>query len=145
MSATHILLVEDADDIARAYMAWLWSAGTYVLASATTLAEARTQLQQWDAQGIHCALILLDLNLPDSMGLAGIVNLRQFVREISDGDHPVPIIVLTGVVEEVLRQEVLSWGIKDYRVKALCSMSMLRDIVLEVLEKHGDTDPPPDA
>jgi PAS domain S-box-containing protein len=54
--------------------------------------------------------ILLDLSLPDSQGLST-------VREISRADPTVPIVVLSGLLDESLALEALKRGAQDYLVK----------------------------
>jgi len=54
--------------------------------------------------------ILLDLSLPDSQGLST-------VREISRADPAVPIVVLSGLLDESLALEALKCGAQDYLVK----------------------------
>ena len=141
----HILLIEDDPGVAHAYLAGLRSQPTWRLYHANMLSSARTVLQSLDAEGIHCALIILDVNLPDSLGLAGIVNLRAFVREVTDGHPHVPIVALTGVEDPELRDEILRWGVQKYHVKGTMSLAVLRAIVREVLQNNGaDNIPQPE-
>ncbi|MEE4380174.1 MAG: response regulator [Candidatus Competibacteraceae bacterium] len=55
-------------------------------------------------------IILLDLNLPDSQGLATFTDLRD---QLSD----VAVVVLTGLVDNTLAMEAIRHGAQDYLVK----------------------------
>ncbi len=135
----HILIVEDDPDSLRAYVRALRGVQGWNIHTADCLAAARSTLRDLDAHEIHCALIILDVNLPDSLGLAGIVNLRQFVKEVSEGTPPVAIVAVTGVEAADLRTEVLSWGVKNYHVKGTLSLALLRTLVQEALEGGDDS------
>ena len=66
----------------------------------TTLRAA----QEWLAEN-HCDLVLLDLNLPDSTGLA---TLREF-----KGSGGPPTVVVSGVVDEDLADAAFALGAED--------------------------------
>jgi len=55
-------------------------------------------------------IVLLDLNLPDSQGLATFTDLRD---QLSD----VAVVVLTGLVDNTLAMEAIRHGAQDYLVK----------------------------
>ncbi|NJN47934.1 MAG: response regulator [Candidatus Competibacteraceae bacterium] len=55
-------------------------------------------------------IILLDLNLPDSQGLATFTDLRD---QLSDG----AVVVLTGLADNALAMEAIRHGAQDYLVK----------------------------
>ncbi len=58
----------------------------------------------------HVDIILLDLSLPDSHGLATLAQARQFVPAT-------PIVVLTGLDDDEVGLEAVSHGAQDYLVK----------------------------
>jgi signal transduction histidine kinase len=73
--------------------------------------------------------ILLDLTLPDSMGLESISLLRD------RGAHA-PIIVLTGVSDRMLALQALKAGAQDYLLKDQTSSSMLERSIRYAIERH---------
>jgi DNA-binding NarL/FixJ family response regulator len=70
---------------------------------ASTLEQALAQLAQLTQGDRGIDVVVLDLNLPDSRGLASLVTLRQA--------HPlVRVVVMSGVSDEVIRDEALALG-----------------------------------
>ena len=103
----HVLLVEDS----AAYASYLRAElkvgdGRFIVSHAARLGDALARL---GAGGID--VILLDLTLPDSDGLATV----HRVREAAGG---VPIIVLTGVADAGMATAAVQAGAQDYLVKA---------------------------
>ena len=73
--------------------------------------------------------ILLDLSLPDATGLGTYSQLRKCAKEI-------PIVVMTGLDDELLAMEALGSGAQDYLVKGqIESRSFVRSI-LYAMERH---------
>lgn len=103
----HILLVENNPDDARLSHEWLQDAdpGGFEVRNAATLAEALRSLaeQVFD-------LVVLDLRLPDSQGLAGLRQLQRVAPEL-------PVVVLTNGDNEILRAQAIAAGAQDYLVK----------------------------
>jgi signal transduction histidine kinase len=110
-----ILLVEDSPAEARLLQEILKGATSsqFAFAHHTRLAEALTALERESFD-----LILLDLTLPDSAGLASLDPLLKQVPHI-------PIVVLTHHHDEQLALDAVRQGAQDYLVK--------RDITLEIL------------
>ena len=102
-----IMLVEDSPTAAELANFWLQDGlGTdFVLHRATHLASALELLRQRVVD-----LTILDLNLSDSQGLATF-------RAIHSQDRQVPIVVLSGDVDENLAIEAVRLGAQDYVVK----------------------------
>src|SRR3989338_8289622 len=74
-------------------------------------------------------LIVADLNLPDSNGMETVTVLQNQ----ADG---VPILVLTGLIDETLALDMAKNGIQDYLVKTeLGQVSLIRTIQY-VVERH---------
>lgn len=73
--------------------------------TATRLEEAKLLLE---AQSIQ--LVLLDLSLPDSFGIASLKELKSTVRKI-------PFIILTGLSDSTVAFKALNEGAQDYLVK----------------------------
>jgi diguanylate cyclase (GGDEF)-like protein len=101
----NLLLVEDSRTVRAQLRQYLALLDNVTLFEAGTLAEARTILDQ-HATEIFCAI--LDLTLPDASGLDTVEAVRTY---------GVPIIVLTGSVDEKLRQAVLDLRVIDYMFK----------------------------
>ncbi|MFH1036137.1 MAG: PAS domain S-box protein [Pseudomonadota bacterium] len=70
----------------------------------------------------HPDVLLLDLHLPDSQGIATLIKVRSV-------DSHVPIVVFTGAKDETIAAEVIKHGAQDYLEKAeLKSHKLLRCI-----------------
>ena len=73
-------------------------------------------------------LILLDLGLPDSQGLAGLARIRA--------QHPfVPVVILTGMDDETLGLEAVRQGAQDYLVKGQLSGPFLTRTLRYAIER----------
>jgi diguanylate cyclase (GGDEF)-like protein/PAS domain S-box-containing protein len=125
---THILLVEDNPGDAR----WVREIAGEVhnprlaLTMAATLQEAMTCL---DAQ--PCDLILLDLSLPDSFGL-------ETCERVLAHMPNVPIIILSGLDDEVLADNAVRKGAQDYLIKGeVDAHSLGRAIRCAIERKHA--------
>ena len=75
------------------------------LINAPTLGEAKSFLEKEKYD-----VILLDLNLPDGQGLANIA-------EINKNGNLAPIIIMTGLDDEMTSLEAVRKGAQDYLVK----------------------------
>lgn len=84
--------------------------------------------------GIHALrqnrfdLILLDLTLPDSAGLA------SFIRLYRHASH-LPIVILTSIDDEATALEALRRGAQDYLVKGCIEVRLLLRTILYALER----------
>ena len=74
-------------------------------------------------------LILLDLNLPDSNGIAT-------VREINEKALDIPIVVLTGTDDPQLGVEAIKAGAQDYLVKGKVTVGIFERVLRYALERH---------
>jgi len=74
-------------------------------------------------------IILLDLNLPDCTGLDTISIIREKVKNM-------PIIILTGRVDEELAIESLKLGMQDYLVKGKIDSELLERSILYALGRQ---------
>ena len=74
-------------------------------------------------------LIVLDLGLPDSVGLD---TLRAVLGEASE----IPIVVLTGNDDEQAGIEAVKTGAQDYLIKGNVSMPLLTRVFSHALERH---------
>jgi signal transduction histidine kinase len=113
----HVLLVEDNPAEARFLQEILKGVPRFQLSHVKRLAAAIEQLQS-NQQAIH--IVLLDLTLPDSSGLASLDVLMQHAPSL-------PIVVLTNTNDQELAVEAVRRGAQDYLLK--------RQVTLEVLER----------
>jgi DNA-binding response OmpR family regulator len=134
----HILLVEDAHDLAELIARELRAANHDVI----TAADGRAALQ------LHAAhapdLVILDWNLPEVDGLEVLRRLRQHA--------PTPVLMLTGRTEEIDRVVGLEVGADDYLVKPFSmrellarTRAMLRrvELIRQQVRMSADEAPPP--
>ena len=76
--------------------------------------------------------ILLDLNLPDSVGIETVSSTLKVIRDT-------PIIILTGLNEESLAISTVKMGVQDYLVKEqLNSMVLVRSIQYAIERKKTE-------
>jgi diguanylate cyclase (GGDEF)-like protein len=76
----------------------------------------------------HFDVILLDLNLPDSNGLATLENLNGLFTHI-------PIIVLTGLKDAELTMQSVQQGAQDYVTKEECTSQLLTRVIYYAIER----------
>jgi diguanylate cyclase (GGDEF)-like protein len=114
-AAVRILLVEDNPGDERLIRLALSdvSGGRFEITTAKTLAAAVRLVQSaaYDA-------ILLDLYLPDSNGLAS-------VKELALAAPRTPILVVTGLDDDALANQVSQHGAQDYLVKGRSDQTLL--------------------
>ena len=96
----------------------------YELIHVTTLAKAIEAIsnRSFDA-------VILDLNLPDSRGI-------ETLRRLFAVEKTVPVVVLSGTVDEELRTLVLREGAQDFLAKDEPPARFLVRSVLYALERH---------
>lgn len=107
-STTSILIVEDSPTAAEVLRIQLEDglSRPFDTMCAGTLAAAQGLLKQH-----RFDVVLLDLNLPDSQGLATFTNLHRSYSAV-------PYIVLSGMSEESIAVEAVRGGAQDYLVKS---------------------------
>ena len=105
-----VLLVEDNPGDARLAREMLTDAGAgqFRVTHVESLAAAIARLQE--AGSVAIDVMLLDLSLPDSQGLEGVIRLQEVNPHL-------PIIVLSGLDDETLSFEAVQVGAQDYLVK----------------------------
>jgi signal transduction histidine kinase len=128
-SLANILLVEDnPNDIALLKRAMPQpNFDGWQLSEAETLADA-TALYA-DSRHQTFDLVLLDLGLPDSQGLD---TLQQFRQVASD----IPIVVLTGLNDQVLAMQAIDAGAQDYLVKDNITLNSLCQALQFAWQRH---------
>jgi diguanylate cyclase (GGDEF)-like protein/PAS domain S-box-containing protein len=120
-----VLVVEDNPGDARLVELFLLeeSASPFRVLKSGNLCDALTALD-----GEHVDVVLLDLSLPDSFGLATLERLRA--------ERPmVPVVVLTGTNDEALALEALRQGAQDYLVKGQGDGELVRRAVRYAIER----------
>ncbi|MBD3338116.1 MAG: PAS domain S-box protein [Candidatus Lokiarchaeota archaeon] len=78
----------------------------------------------------HFDIILLDLSLPDSHGFETIINTRERVEDI-------PIIVLTGLNDELIARKAVQAGAQDYLIKGQIESNPLVRSIYHAIDRHG--------
>ena len=125
-----VLLVEDNPGDARLVRELLkmgWG-GEFELAHVTTLADALVAVGEAD---VGC--VLLDLSLPDADGLEALDALRDHAPEL-------PIVVLSGLSDELTALRSVQSGAQDYLIKGRADENMLaRAIRYAVERKRAET------
>ena len=123
-----ILLVEDNPGDAALIDALLEdAAGTFHMLHAARLGEAEALLGS--DQGADIDLVLLDLGLPDSVGI------KTFTR--LSGRHPeVPIVVLTGLEDVEVGSMAVQGGAQDYLVKGKADADLLSRSITYGIQRH---------
>jgi PAS domain S-box-containing protein len=120
-----VLLVEDSDGFVSLIRAWLDTAAIPVhLTHAERLADALARLacETFD-------VVLLDLALPDSDGLATLGRLREQAAEL-------PVVVLTGIDDEALGMSLVQAGAQDYLVKGQVTRALVVRALRYAVERH---------
>ncbi len=123
---TSVLLVEDDPDQARVIKELVASAtlGAFSMETAGKLDAALTRLRRNDIKAV-----LLDLSLPDSQGLATVESVRQHAPDL-------PIIVLTGLEDELIGVEAVKRGAQDYISKNQASGELLVRTLRYAIERQ---------
>jgi serine phosphatase RsbU (regulator of sigma subunit) len=119
-----VLLVEDdAGDALLVREALETAAPELELREAGTLAAALDQVPD------EIACVLLDLGLPDAVGLDGVARLRERAPSLA-------VVVLTGRDDEQLGIEALGAGAQDYLVKGRVEPEVLARAVRYAIERR---------
>ncbi len=124
-----ILLVEDNRGDARLVQELLKEAesGRYQVSHVERLADARQSLME---TGAGC--VLLDLSLPDASRLEALMQLRAAAPDV-------PIVILSGLQDELLAVKAVQEGAQDYLVKGRVDGHAIgRSIAYAVERKHAE-------
>lgn len=121
-----VLLVEDDPGDAFLLQTLLTQADQvkFDLVCATRLAEGLDSLSENTFD-----IMLLDLSLPDSVGLATIDKVRAYTLNL-------PIIVLTGLDDEEIAMQAVQAGAQDYLAKGDLDDNMLTRAIRYAVERH---------
>ena len=126
MSVLKLLLVEDNPGDARLIQETLADAGDdmFELAHVEDLASGLARLDENEFQ-----LVLLDLDLPDSVGLDTFQQMRV-------GAPRIPFIVLTGLDDEGLALKAVQLGAQDYLIKGEADSRLLVRAIRYAIERE---------
>jgi signal transduction histidine kinase len=127
-AALKLLLVED-DDFYFQFLNCLlrdYPDAKFSVCRASSLAEALNYLARETP-----AAILLDLNLPDSRGLATLTRLQKLGERC-------PIVILTGTDERTLGSEAIARGAADFLVKQNTDIDSLTRCIRYSMLKKAD-------
>jgi len=109
-----ILIVDDNESIAEYFSDLLISNGfdtTVFNSSKDALHYCKTNLHQYK-------LVISDICMPD-------INGDQLAKEILDLDSDMPIILCSGYMEHISREQLLDLGIKNFMEKPINSAKLL--------------------
>jgi PAS domain S-box-containing protein len=122
----HVLLIEDNEDDAELIREALseHSSHSFTLNWADRLESGFVKLAQHQVDAI-----LVDLSLPDSQGLETLERVRAKA-------HEAPVIVLTGLDNDVVAEESLLRGAQDYLVKGRLTGDGLRRAIRYAMGRH---------
>lgn len=121
----NVLLIEDSEGDAFLLKFYLGESETHAFTfdHAESLAAAFSNLrtQKYD-------IILMDLNLPDSKGLASIKDLlNEFPNNL--------VIVLTGLMDEKIGLDAVRYGAQDFLVKGRFDSKVLASSIIYAFER----------
>jgi DNA-binding response OmpR family regulator len=135
-TAIHLLLVEDNPDDAALVRQTLIRAGreAWKLVQVERLQEAIEVCQEYRSQtGQNFDVVLLDLRLPDSVGLETVVQFHQAMPTT-------PIVVLTALHDETLALESIRAGAQDYLTKDEITIHQLLRSIKFAIERQASHD-----
>jgi len=123
---SHVLLVEDAAaGSSRVREGLAASDGLFQVTSANRLSDAIARLGEG---GID--VVLLDLSLPDSAGLDTLHGVQA-----AAGD--VPVVVLSGLLDQAMATEAVKAGAQDYLVKSDLETRILNRVIRYAIERRA--------
>lgn len=121
-----VFLIEDNQGDARLIAEMLKEAGegAFALSCREHLSDGLAYLEQERTD-----LILLDLGLPDSVGLATLQKVRERVPEV-------PVVVLTGLDDKETGVRAVQQGAQDYLVKGEVHARLLERVIRYAIERR---------
>jgi signal transduction histidine kinase len=133
ISTVKILLIEDSLAEARLLQEFLKQAecDEFTLIHVKRLGEALEEIRHCAVNSCEFDVILLDLTLPDSQGLASLPPLISLAPSL-------PIVVLTNTNDEKLAIEAVRQGAQDYLVKRQVNLeTLMRSMRYAIERKHN--------
>ena len=125
-----VLIVEDNAGDARLLREYLAHAaiGRFEIVVVSRLDEAISKLRACESE-LAFDIVLLDLSLPDAHGLETFSDLTRAVPEM-------PIVVLSGLDDNVLAVRAVQSGAQDYLVKGQVNDAALARALVFAIERH---------
>ena len=123
---TRVLLIEDNPGDARLIKEMLRDArrNSFQLEHADNLTLGLERLQK-----LSIDVVLLDLSLPDTRGIDTFTSLHAKSTDL-------PVIVLTGLDDEVIAVQAIKEGAQDYLVKGQIDSILLEHSISYAIERH---------
>ena len=125
-----ILLIEDNPGDRRLILEMLADAGS-VIFDVHHADRLRTALEFLGQNGTD--LVLLDLGLPDSQGL-------ETLRQVHARASEIPIVVLTGLNDEMVGVRAINEGAQDYLIKGQVDTQLLKRTIRYAIERKQAED-----
>lgn len=119
-----VLVVEDNEPDARLIREMLGPDGGYALDHVEDVASALARIEQ-----VSPDVVLLDLDLPDSVGLSAVTRVRTSAPQV-------PIVVLTGLRDQDAGKQAVREGAEDFLVKGRFDRALLERSILYAIERH---------
>ncbi|MBL7813712.1 MAG: response regulator [Saprospiraceae bacterium] len=124
---THILLIEDNPGDAQLVKIYMKDAAfKYELFVAETLFEGQDIIGRQEID-----IVLLDLSLPDTQGFK---TLNLYLEKVPN----IPVIVLTGVNNEIVGYQAVKAGAQDYLVKGQFEGKLLGRSIRYAVQRHKE-------
>ncbi len=125
--STHILLIEDNPGDTQLVKIFMKDAAfKYELYLAETLFEGQDVINKQEID-----IVLLDLSLPDTQGFK---TLNLYLEKVPH----VPVIVLTGVNNEIVGYQAVKAGAQDYLVKGQFDGKLLGRSIRYAIQRHKE-------
>ncbi len=125
--STHILLIEDNPGDAHLVNIYMKDAAfKFEMFHAETLFEGQDIITKQEID-----IVLLDLSLPDTQGFK---TLNLYLEKVPD----VPVIVLTGVNNEIVGYQAVKAGAQDYLVKGQFDGKLLGRSIRYAIQRHKE-------
>ena len=126
-----VLLVEDnayEAELIEHLLSGISDRQQIALTKVERLSEAQQRLNQETFD-----VILLDLSLPDSLGIETVARVQEYGVNV-------PIVVLTGQNDEALALRLISVGVQDYLVKRKIDSELLMRSIRYAIERQNSQD-----
>ena len=125
-----VLLIEDNPGDVRLLQAYLGSphGSQFTVEHASRLETGLTRLEAGNLDAV-----LLDLGLPDSSGL-------ETFQKVQDQASDLPVLVLTGLDDDVMALDAVQLGAQDYLVKGKIDEYSLPRAIRHAIERKGTAD-----
>jgi len=121
-----ILLIEDSVSVVNHIQEILTKANSHDFEAESSYVDRISVGLEYLAEN-EVDVILLDLMLPDSQGTDTLMKICAQVPEV-------PIVVLTGLRDEILAMEIIKKGAQDYLVKGQIDGDLLKRSILYAIE-----------